>query len=224
MSSEPSWQGVSSKTAKRRFAQGFVSRELLSFNRWDQSPSTKQISNWIFLPGRYCRSVGIFCRVRRWLCGRMTRGKWDDSLESRWLGRNSEVCRRQSALVQPQGRCALETWNAKKLVTEKQCEWSGEARAYFKQTKKTPQTPLLQSKHFVTMFGDYDWPVKIILGRFSFVNLQRIRWGSRRWSWRRRSRRTSAWGPGRWGIRLLIPTTFQYQQHANTNNNNTQTL
>ena len=183
MSSEPSWQGVSSKTAKRRFPQGFVSRELLSFNRWDQSPSTKQISNWIFLPGRYCRSVGIFCRVRRWLCGRMTRGKWDDSLESRWLGRNSEVCRRQSALVQPQGRCALETWNAKKISDrKKQCEWSGEARAYFKQTKKTPQTPLLQSKHFVTTLGDYDWPVKIILGRFSFVNLQRIRWGSRFYS------------------------------------------
>ena len=119
MSSEPSWQGVSSKTAKRGFPQGFVSRELLSFNRWDQSPFTKQISDWIFLPGRYCRSVGIFCRVRRWLCGRMTRGKWDDSLESRWLGRNSEVCRRQSALVQPQGRCALETWNAKKISDRK---------------------------------------------------------------------------------------------------------
>ena len=184
---------------------GFVSREPLTveINPRQQNKSAIEFFSLVVIVGLWAYSAE---------CDGDYAGGWlAESGMTRWSRDDSDGILKSVDDSQPSSsHRAGARWKhetLKKLVTEKQCEWSGEARAYFKQTKKTPQTPLLQSKHFVTTLGDYDWPVKIILGRFSFVNLQRIRWGSRRWSWRRRSRRTSAWGPGRWGIRLLIPIT-----------------
>ena len=83
MSSEPSWQGVSSKTAKRRFPQGFVSREPLTaeINPRQQKKSAIEFFSLVVIVGLWAYSAecdGDY--AGGWLAeSGMTRWSRDDS-------------------------------------------------------------------------------------------------------------------------------------------------